>query len=94
MLVPAQLETQHRQKVLIYYWRVNKPISEYFLYDPAAILEKQVPTISFRSSASLINTMILLLRKLFEEDKPCASTSALMDLTPMLLHLQRHGESK
>lgn len=78
--VSAQLEKQHRQKALIYYWWVNKPISAYFLYDIAAVLKKQVPTTSFRSSASLIN-MILLLTKLFEEDKPCASTFALMDLT-------------
>lgn len=81
VFVPAQREKQHRQKALIYYWRVNKPISAYFLYDLAAVLKKQAPTISFRSSASLINTMILLLTKLFEEGKPCASTFALMDLT-------------
>lgn len=81
VFVPAQREKQHRQKALIYYWRVNKPISACFLYDLAAVLKKQAPTISFRSSASLINTMILLLTKLFEEGKPCASTFALMDLT-------------
>lgn len=94
VLVPAQLEKQHRQKALVHYCRVNKPISVYFLYDLAAVLKQQVPAISFRSSASLINTGILLLIQLFEEDEPCASTFALMDLTPMLLHLQRHRESK
>lgn len=93
VFVPAQLEKQHRQKDLIYYWRLNKPISAYFLYDIAAVLKKQAPTTSFRSSASLIN-MILLLTKLFEEDKPCASTFALMDLTACSFCLQRHRESK
>lgn len=94
VLVPAQLEKHHRQKALIYYWRINKPIRAYFLYDLAAVLKKQVPATSFRSSASLINRMILLLIKLFEEVKPCACTFALMDLTCMLLCLQRHRESK
>lgn len=94
VLVPAQLEKQHRQKALICDWRVNKPISVYFLYDPVAVLGKQVPAISFRGSASLINTMILLLIKLFEKNNPCASTFALMGLTPMFPHLQRHRESK
>lgn len=94
LTTPVLVPAQHRQKALVHYCRVKKPISAYFLYDLAAVLKQQVPAISFRSSASLINTGILLLIKLFEEDKPCASTFALMDLTPMLLHLQRHRESK
>lgn len=87
VFVQAQLEKQHRQKCLGYFRRVSKPMGVYLLYDLVAVLKEQVPTMSFRSSASLINTVILLLIKPFEEDKPCASTFALIGLTCMLLGL-------
>lgn len=93
VFVQAQLEKQHRQKGRRYFWIVSKSMGAYFLCDLVVVLKEQVSTRSFRSSASLINIIILLLIKLFEEDKPCASTFALTDLTCMLPGLQRHRES-
>lgn len=63
---------------------MNPSMHMCFLYDPVAGLKEQDASISFRFSASLINTLTLLLIKLFEEDKLCAPTFAPIDLTCML----------
>lgn len=62
----------------------NPSVHMCFLYDPVAGMKEQDASISFRFSASLINTLILLLIKLFEEDRLCAPTFEPIDLTCML----------
>lgn len=94
--VQAQLEKQHRQKRsgIISRELANPLVHVYFLYDPVSGLKEQDPIVSFRIPASLMNTLVLFLIKLFGEGKLCTSSFAPIDLTCVLSGQQRHRDSK
>lgn len=73
--------TDKKRSGIIFGELANPPVRVYFLYDPVSGLKEQDPTVPFRIPASLMNTLVLFLMKLFGECKPCASTFAPIDLT-------------